>query len=278
METDIFEPQSTRLPSAHIPISSPRIAPLASANARPTRRPLHAQDPSAATTRAVDAGLDRTTVLLIDKSPIMREGMRSILAASAQVEVIGEGASLQEALALCRSLHPQVTLLSTHLYDCAPLTAVTRMRRVYPNGAIIVVGDEDLSDFVVRLTAAGAAGYLPNVGHPRDIVEAVLRAGRGKPLQDATFLQGLVRDLVGANNDARPTTPSRRPRGPKDALTDREREVLVLLTRGLTNTGIAQVLHLSPGTVKIHVQNILRKLGVSDRTEAAVLATQRHLI
>ncbi len=217
----------------------------------------------------VEAGTTRTIrVLIAEDNPITREGLRSILTA-AQITVVGDAASVAEALERVTALSPDVILFDMHLPNADGLSALETIRQAAPGVAVVVLSEDP--------------GYLLAVLHdqtshvskrvsPEDLLAAVEAAAQGRSLVDQAALVAVIQALTrmnreGAGDEAEPVA----------VLTPREREVLRLVTRALSNREIAETLCLSVGTVKVHVCNILTKLGMSDRVQAAVWAMQHGL-
>ena len=205
-------------------------------------------------------------VLVVDDHPMVREGLRSMLAGSG-FEVVGEAGSAEEAVRLATERTPDVILLDIGLPGADGLAALASLKQAAPRAAVLIVTMHDDPGLVRRAVAAGAAGYVLKGISRRELLAAV----RGVHDGEAVVEPGLLRSLL-ASQPKGPAAP------PLDPLTPVEREVLQLITAGLTNREISQRMRWSLGTAKKYVQRILEKLGVSDRTQAAVAAVTRGLV
>jgi DNA-binding NarL/FixJ family response regulator len=203
-------------------------------------------------------------VLVVDDHAVVREGLRTFLRLQEGIEVVGEAADGAEAVALVAELAPDVVLMDVVMPQLDGIEALRRIRTQRPKTRVIVLtsfGDEDKLLPAVR---AGAAGYLLKSAPPSEITRAIRAAHEGDAVIDPKAAGRLLDALAGAGP-------------PPQVLTPRERDVLTLLSRGLSNKRIALELGLREKTVKVHVTHILAKLGVSDRTQAALYATREGL-
>jgi DNA-binding NarL/FixJ family response regulator len=206
-------------------------------------------------------------VLLVDDHAVVREGLRTFLELQDGIEVVGEAEDGDEALAAVERLEPDVILMDLVMPKVDGVEAMQRLRRRGSASRVIVL--TSFADDERRLPAiqAGAAGYLLKNVQPKELVRAVRAAHDGEVLLDP----GVAARLV----DAIAQRPGEEPAG---QLTQREREVLELIGRGLSNKRIALELGVSEKTVKTHVGHVLAKLGVADRTQAALYAMRAGLL
>jgi DNA-binding NarL/FixJ family response regulator len=210
-------------------------------------------------------------VLIVDDHPVVRQGLRSMLETD-DVEVVGEAGSGSEAIALVEGLQPDVTLLDIRMPDMDGITAMAAMKKLPVNTSIIVLTTYNNMQYLVRSVIYGAAGYFMK-GISRDELLAAIRAvAEGQSLLQVHQLRTVIERLVREDAKAAPHAVKK-----LDVLTPRERETLNLVAQGLTNEQVAHVLGISRATVKTHVENIIGKLGVSDRTQAAVWAVRSGL-
>jgi len=212
-------------------------------------------------------------ILLVDDQPLFREGLRTLLSVQPDFEVVGEAGNGEEAIRLARSLLPSVVLMDLQMPVLDGVAATRRLHEELPNGRVIVLTTFDDDEMVFDGLRAGAVGYLLKDASSEKLAEAVRVAARGE-----TFLQPSVaakvvaefarlsRKTVGTGNSV------------MDPLSERELEILRLIAQGASNREIAGALFLAEGTVKNHVSNILGKLGVRDRTQAALKAKDSGLI
>ena len=202
-------------------------------------------------------------VLIADDHPVVRSGIRGMLASDPGVEVVGEAGDGPEAVALALRERPDVVLMDLRMpeLDGASATAEIRARR--PETQILVLTTYDTDADIVRAIEAGAIGYLLKDVPHEELTRAVRAAARGEPV----LAPAVAERIMG------------RIRGPAgDALTAREIEVLEHAARGLSNSEIAKELFVSATTVKAHLAHIYRKLGVGDRTAAVTTALERQVI
>ena len=211
---------------------------------------------------------DPIRVLICDDHPVVRQGLRAFLDARSDLEVVAEAADGDEAVRKARHLAPDVVLMDLLLPgEVDGVTATARILAERPDVRVLVLTSYAGDEHVLPAVRAGAVGYLLKDIDPADLETAIRAAHRGEAVL-APRVTGAV--LAAATKDER--------RHPGfDELTARERETLVLLAEGLTNRLIARRLGVAEKTVKTHVSNVLAKLGVSDRTQAALLAVREGL-
>ncbi|GAA4615765.1 response regulator [Saccharopolyspora hordei] len=212
-------------------------------------------------------------VLLADDQTLVRAGFRSILEGEDDVEVVGEAADGAEAVHRAAALQPDVVLMDIRMPELDGLEATRRICGDPGLSAVkvVILTTFDVDDHVYAALRAGASGFLVKDTEPTELIHAVRVVARG----DALLAPSITRRLI-AEFAARSDRPEPSPR--LAALTDREREVLVLVAHGLSNHEIAQRLVLSPATAKTHVSRIMTKLGVRDRAQLVVLAYESALI
>jgi DNA-binding NarL/FixJ family response regulator len=187
-----------------------------------------------------------------------------MLASERGLAIVGEATTGREALALCRRLQPDLVLMDVRMPELDGLAATRAIKDECPQVSVVIVTMHENPDYLFEALRAGAAGYVLKDATQREVVGAVRQVLRGESLLSAEVATRLLRRL------AQETAPTH---GPAIVpLTPRELDVLRLLVQGMTNREIAAKLVVSVGTVKVHVERILSKLGVSDRTQAAVRA------
>jgi DNA-binding NarL/FixJ family response regulator len=206
-------------------------------------------------------------VLLADDQALVRGGLRMILDAQPDIDVVGEAADGREALRLARALRPDVVLMDVRMPVMDGLEATRRLLADPPGPVrVVVLTTYDLDRYVYDALRAGASGFLLKTAPPRQLPAAIRDVVAGDTMLAPAVTQRLIARFLGE-----PPVPDGVPE-PLRRLTDRERDVLLLLARGWSNGEIAAELVLGEATVKTHVVRILAKLGLRDRTQAAVLA------
>lgn len=216
----------------------------------------------------VSAG--RITVLIADDHPMVRSGERLLLDVPG-IEVVGEAATGEEAVRQAIALRPDVVLMDIAMPDMDGVKATSLVRRDCPGTAVVIVTGDVTNEYVRGALEAGAVGYLQKGASREMLVQAVRLAPTGTSLIDAHVLPMLAHEPMPAED------PVAEAAGALALLSPREVEVLRYLATGLTNKEIARKMHYSVGTVKNIVQRTIEKLGVTDRTQAAVLAVRAGL-
>lgn len=208
-------------------------------------------------------------LMIADDHELARAGLRAMLTGERGLELVGEAANGGEALALCRRLQPDIALIDVRMPEQDGLATCRAIKEECPATSVILVTMHENPDYLLEALKAGAAGYVLKDISRYELLTAVQRVLHGESIMDKALATRLLQRL------ARET--SEQEELPAGRLSLREREVLQLLTQGQTNREIAGNLTLSVSTVKIHVVHILAKLGVSDRTQAAVRAIELGL-
>lgn len=198
-------------------------------------------------------------VLIADDHPVVRSGLAMILEYASGIETIAEASTGTEAVQLFVQHQPDVVLMDLKMPEMGGVDAISTIRQTYPDARIIVLTTYDGDEDIYRGLQAGARGYLLKNVTRQELVEAIQRVHAG---------QKYIPAEVGARLAERMNSPQ---------LTERERQVLLLLTEGKSNQEIAVVLKVSEGTIKFHINGIFRKLGVSDRTQAVLVALKRGI-
>jgi two-component system, NarL family, response regulator LiaR len=206
------------------------------------------------------------TVLLVDDHAVVREGIRSFLELQEGIEVVGEGGDGEEAVRMAAQLRPDVILMDLVMPRLDGVGAMRELRRRLPEVRVIVLTSFSDDDRLLPAIQAGAAGYLLKDVQPQELARAVRAAHAGEALLDPGVAARVVEAIAQRPGEE-----------PADNLTPRERQVLELIARGLPNKLIARALEVSEKTVKNHVSHVLAKLGVSDRTQAALYAARAGL-
>ena len=208
----------------------------------------------------MDRLVDSITVLLVEDHFLARIALRSVLAGHSQIRVIGEAGDGEQGLAMYRALHPDVMLLDLRLPGTSGFEVLTRVRREFADARVVVLSNYQGSEDVYRAVRSGAAGYLTKDASGQELIDAIITVHR-----DLRYLPRTALDRLAERTSVTDLTP-------------RETEVLTCITQGRSNREIAEQLHISEKTVRIHVSAVLEKMGARDRTQATIFALQRGLV
>jgi two-component system NarL family response regulator len=209
------------------------------------------------------------TVLLVEDDPLFRMGLALMIRSHPELELVGEVEDGESALLLLRQQVAQIVLLDIGLPGLGGEETLVRIKREYPQVRVLVLTSREEARMVQKMLQAGADGYCLKGITPDHLLTVIKEVSAGNGWFDSKVLSHMREAWA-----AEPITSL----GPTAALTEREQEVLQWIARGASNPEIGQHLHISSGTVRVHVHAILRKLGASDRTHAAVLALEQGLI
>ena len=215
------------------------------------------------------------TVAIVDDQPLIRTGLRTMLEHAPDVAIVGEADDGEQAVALVGRHRPDVVLMDIRMPLIDGIEA-TRRITADPNLAavrVIMLTTFDLDDYVYAAIRAGASGFMLKDARPEDILSAVRVVAAGDALLAPSVTRRLIAELA-----ARPPETPPAPAPELAALTEREREVLALVGRGLSNAEIAERLYVSPATAKTHVSHIMTKLYARDRAQLVVLAYESGLV
>jgi DNA-binding NarL/FixJ family response regulator len=214
-------------------------------------------------------------VLLVDDQSLLRMGFRMILEAEPDIEVAGEAADGATGVSMASALHPDVVLMDVRMPGMDGIAATAAITAADPASKVLILTTFDLDQYVFAGLKAGASGFLLKDAPPAELLSAVRTVAAGESVLAPSATRRLIDQFV-------PLLPDPGRQQEQDALlsklTDRERTVFTQLAAGRSNREIATELHLSEGTVKIHVGRILAKLGLRDRVQAVVLAYESGLI
>ncbi|MFI1753305.1 response regulator [Streptomyces sp. NPDC020571] len=216
-------------------------------------------------------------VLIADDEPMVRAGVRSVLATDPDIDVVAEAADGHDAVELVRRHRPAVAVLDIRMPGVNGIDAAAEIRATVPGTGVIMLTTFGEDDYILEALGGGAAGFLTKSGEPEELIASVHAVAEGAAYLSPKIAARVVAHLAatGAGTSAgRRSTARRR----VAALTAREGEVLALLGGGLSNGQIARRLHVVEGTVKAHVSSILARLGVDNRAAAAVVAHEAGII
>lgn len=209
--------------------------------------------------------MDKISVLIVDDHPVVREGLRAFLQLQEDMEVVGEAGDGVEALEKIGELLPDVVLIDLVMPRMDGITATRHIRDLSPSTCILVLTSFAEDDKVFPAIKGGALGYLMKDTTPADLAESIRSVYRGQPSLHPQVARKLMDQIVTTEEEA------------GEKLTLRETEVLRLIARGHSNKEIAAALAISEKTVKAHVSNILQKLHLADRTQAALYAVREKI-
>jgi DNA-binding NarL/FixJ family response regulator len=207
-------------------------------------------------------------VLIADDHAILRKGIRAVLGNKPDIQVVGEAADGEQAVAQARSLKPDVILMDLNMPVKTGVEAIREICQLHSEARILVLTSFGQKEQVLSAIQAGARGYLIKDALPRELIAAIRSVSRGESLIDPAVAQSLI-SALGQKHEAK---------SPMSDLTERETDVLKLIAQGLTNEEIAQRLVLGNGTVRGYVSNILGKLNLGSRTQAALYAIRHGLV
>jgi DNA-binding NarL/FixJ family response regulator len=219
-------------------------------------------------------GQEKIRILLVDDQALFREGLHTLLSIHPDLDIVGEANHGQEALELAAALQPAVVLMDLRMPVLDGVAATRRLKEVQPDCRVIVLTTFDDDEYVFDGLRAGAVGYLLKDVSSEKLVEAIRAAARGESFLQPSVAAKVVAEFTRLTDHPRPESsqPLLEP------LSSRELEILALVATGASNREIAATLFIAEGTVKNHLTNILGKLGVRDRTQAALKAKELGLI
>ncbi|GHO77611.1 DNA-binding response regulator [Ktedonobacter sp. SOSP1-85] len=208
-------------------------------------------------------------VCIVDDHIVVRQGVQAFLATQPDIEVVGEAGSGEEAIQLVRELAPDVLLLDLAMPGLDGVETTRRVKQVSPQTHVVVLTSYVQDEYIFPAIRAGALSYLLKESGGEEIVNAIHKAARGEAILHPRIASRVVQEL----QEKRQTEIN-----PFSELSEREMEVLHLIANGFNNAAIAERLVISEGTVKSHVNNILSKLHLTDRTQAAIFAWREGIV
>jgi DNA-binding NarL/FixJ family response regulator len=213
----------------------------------------------------------RVRVLIVDDDDLMRAGLRGVLSSDASIEVVGEASDGRDAVYRTRLLQPDVVLMDVRMPDLDGISATRELLDAFPEVRVVIVTTFEQDDYIFGALRAGASGFLLKRTRPEELVAAVHTVAAGDSLLSPSVTSRVIERM--AQQPAADVATDRR----LDELTPREREVLELVARGLSNGEIAVALVVEESTVKTHVRRMLAKLGARDRVQAVIFAYESGL-
>ena len=213
----------------------------------------------------------RVRVLIVDDDDLMRAGLRGVLSSDASIEVVGEASDGRDAAYRTRLLHPDIVLMDVRMPDLDGISATRELLDAFPEVRVVIVTTFEQDDYIFGALRAGASGFLLKRTRPEELVAAVHTVADGDSLLSPSVTSRVIERM--AQQPASDVKTDAR----LDELTPREREVLELVARGLSNGEIAAALVVEESTVKTHVRRMLAKLGARDRVQAVIFAYETGL-
>lgn len=207
-------------------------------------------------------------IVIVDDHEVARAGLRSLLTGERGLEVVGEAANGRDSLTLCRRLRPDLVLMDVRMPDIDGLAVTRTLKQESPGTSVILFTIYENPDYLLEALRAGAAGYVLKGASKREILNAIHKVIAGDSMLHPELVLEFLSRMAGVTR----TSP------PPAQLTPRELDVLRLVAFGQTNREIAETLGLTSSTAKTHVEHLIAKLGVSDRTQAAVRAVELGLV
>ena len=218
-------------------------------------------------------------VLLVDDQTLVRQGFRMLLELEPDLQVVGQAGNGREAIAQVEALHPQVVLMDVRMPEMDGVSATRELSARFPEVGVIILTTFQDDEFVFAGLKAGARGYLLKDISSDEMAQAVRKVAAGEALIQPSLTRKVLAEfsrLAAAADAPQPAPPA--PGALAEALTEREREVLRALAKGLSNREIAELLVIGEGTVKTHVSNLMGKLEVRDRVQAVLKAQELGLL
>ncbi|WP_229684982.1 response regulator [Deinococcus roseus] len=206
------------------------------------------------------------SILLVDDHALVREGTHALLQQDPNLQVVGEARDGQQAIDLCDTLTPDIAIMDVNMPNMGGIEATRQIKKLYPRIAVLGLSAHDDEAFVMALLEAGAAGYLLKDAPGQDLIDAIYAAKRGESVIAPQLTQMILKRVRQGSEQK------------TEALTEREREVLLLAARGFSNKEIAKKLEISPKTVEVHLSALFEKLEVASRTEAVIRSMKRGII
>jgi DNA-binding NarL/FixJ family response regulator len=211
-------------------------------------------------------------VLIADDQALLRGSLRVLIETEPDLVVVGEAGTGAEAVDLVRAADPDIVLMDVRMPGMDGIEATSRITAQEPAPRVLVLTTFDLDEYVYSALRAGASGFLLKDTPPAQLLDAVRVVASGEALLAPTVTRRLIAEFV------RHPQPARRPARTLAGITDRERDVLTLIARGLCNSEIESHLHLSRGTVKTHIGRLLAKLGARDRAQLVIVGYETGLV
>ena len=215
-------------------------------------------------------GCDMIEVVLVDDDQLMRAGLAMIVEQSKDISVVGEAENGREGVSIARRLQPDVVVMDVRMPIMDGIEATRQISSADDGPRVLVLTTFELDEYVFSALQAGASGFLLKRSPPEQLIEGIRTVAAGDALLSPSVTRRLISEFA--------SRPERKTSRRFDDLTDREREVLIQMARGLSNAELAETLFISENTVKTHVKRVITKLGARDRVQAVVMAYEGGLM
>ncbi len=215
--------------------------------------------------------MTNTRLLLVDDHAVVRSGLKMLLSAENDVEIVGEASTAAEAMELAGEVKPDVILMDIGLPDLSGIDATREIKKRHPDVSIVALTIHEDEEYFFKMLEAGASGYVPKRAAPEELLIAIRAAAAGEVYLYPSLAKLLVKDYLSQDHPAEEKANF-------DGLTEREHEVLTYLAEGANNEHIAAALVISPKTVERHRENIMRKLNMHSRAELVRYAIRKGII
>lgn len=211
--------------------------------------------------------METIRLLIVDDHLLIRKGIRALIRTEAGIDIVGEADNGQDAVTLAEKLDPDVIVLDLVMPVMDGVEAIEKIKRIKPEAKILVLTSFDDDDKILKALKAGAHGYLLKDSSAIDLIESIRQVHRGKASLDPSVAMKLIEEMHNKNDVQKPI----------DSLTERETEVLSLIARGLSNSELARELVISENTVRNHINHILSKLHLENRTQLTLYALREGI-
>jgi len=215
--------------------------------------------------------MKKIRVLIADDHTLVRDGIRSLLALAADIEIVGEAANGRESVEKVRQLMPDIVIMDLAMPIMGGLEATRRIRKEFPATKVLALTQYDDSEYVIPVIEAGARGFVTKMSSSSELASAIQAVYRGESFLSPSAAAALI-------NECQQKTPAEGEKDPYQLLTDREREVLKLIAEGYTAREIADMLVLSPKTVEWHKTSLMNKLNIHKKTDLIKFAIRKQVI
>lgn len=214
-------------------------------------------------------------IAIVDDNEFVRSGISASLLAEDDFEIAGEASDGSQAVELCRNTRPDIVLMDVRMRRVDGLSATREVKRYYPKTGVLILTMHENTDYLIEAVRAGAAGYVLKDSTQEELTAAIRKVVEGDTALDARLTAKVIQSIARERDDGASSRAKDRISNP---LTPRELEILQTVSMGKTNPEIADIYGIKTGTVKNHVEHIIAKLGVSDRTQAVVKALEMKMI